>query len=174
MANIDKLVPLILKWEGSRYTNDPDDPGGPTKYGVTLKTWKAKGRDKDGDGDIDATDVKLLDPEDFKHILRVGYWDLWNADKIKSQSLANILVDWVYNSGMHGIKIPQRLLGVTADGEVGPKTIEALNAQHPETFFGMLWEAREQFYKNIVANKPSQKKWLKGWMNRLNDFKFID
>lgn len=172
MADINKLVPLILKWEGSKYTNDPLDPGGPTKYGVTLKTWKSKGKDKDGDGDIDANDVKLLDVDDLKLILKIGYWDLWRADKIKDQNVANILVDWVYNSGVPGIKIPQKLLGVPADGEVGPQTLKALNAQDPISFHQAVFAARKKFYEDIVKNKPSQKKWIKGWMNRLNDFKY--
>lgn len=172
MAEISRLVPLILKWEGSKYTNDPNDPGGPTKYGVTLSTWKRVGVDKDNDGDIDAEDVKLLTVEDCKLVLKLGYWDQWKADRILNQSVANILVDWVYNSGTAGIKIPQQLLGLEPDGNVGPVTIAAVNSADQEDLFNKIFEARKAFYANIVKRKPSQKKWLKGWMNRLNDFKY--
>jgi hypothetical protein len=58
MANLEKLIPLLLKWEGG-YVNDPKDLGGPTKMGVTLKTWRAQGYDKSGDGIIDVDDLKL-------------------------------------------------------------------------------------------------------------------
>lgn len=52
MADVRKLAPFILKWEGG-FVNDPDDLGGATNMGVTIGTWKSCGYDKDGDGDID-------------------------------------------------------------------------------------------------------------------------
>lgn len=171
MADINKLSPLILKWEGG-YVNNPHDLGGATNKGVTLATWRILGHDNNGDGVINENDVKLISVEDFTHVLKVGYWDNWKADSIKSQSLANILVDWVWGSGVWGIKIPQQLLGVVVDGQVGLKTINALNATDPKTFFKKVWEARLQFLKNIVKNNPSQNIFLKGWVNRLNDYKF--
>ena len=50
MANVYKLAPWILKWEGG-FVNDPADLGGATNMGVTIGTWKSCGYDKDGDGD---------------------------------------------------------------------------------------------------------------------------
>ena len=47
------------------------------------------------------------------------YWDRWKADEIKSQSIADILVDWIWASEMHGIKIPHDVFGVIPDGIVG-------------------------------------------------------
>ena len=75
------------------------------------------------------TDGEWLD------ILKTMFWDRWQADKIKSQKLANILVDWVWGSGVYGIKIPQRILGVKQDGIVGDETLKALNAQDPDKLF---------------------------------------
>ena len=113
MADVRKLAPFILKWEGG-FVNDPDDLGGATNMGVTIGTWKSCGYDKDGDGDIDVDDLHLLTREDVvNRVLKPHYWDRWKADEIKSQSVANILVDWVWASGAHGIKIPQRLPGST-------------------------------------------------------------
>ena len=118
MADVRKLAPFILKWEGG-FVNDPDDLGGATNMGVTIGTWKSCGYDKDGDGDIDVDDLHLLTREDVvNRVLKPHYWDRWKADLIQDQSVANILVDWVWASGAHGIKIPQRLLGVTMDGNV--------------------------------------------------------
>ena len=110
MANVYKLAPWILKWEGG-FVNDPADLGGATNMGVTIGTWKSCGYDKDGDGDIDVDDLHLITREDVvNRVLKPHYWDRWKADLITSQSVANILVDWVWASGAHGIKIPQRLL----------------------------------------------------------------
>lgn len=142
MANVNQLAPFILKWEGG-FVNDPADLGGATNMGVTIGTWKSCGYDKDGDGDIDVDDLRLLTREDVvNRVLKPHYWDRWKADDIKSQSVANILVDWVWASGAHGIKIPQRLLGVSVDGIVGPKTLAAVNARNPRELFDMIKIAR--------------------------------
>ena len=106
-------------------------------------------------------------------VLKPHYWDRWKADDIRNQSVANILVDWLYNSGSQGIKIPQRLLSVADDGIVGPETLGAVNAADQKKFFDSVLSAREAYYRDLVIRKPSQRKFLKGWMNRLRKFKFI-
>lgn len=168
MAEIKILAPFILSFEGG-FVNDKDDAGGATNKGVTIATWKKVGYDKNGDGDIDVQDLKLItDQEAVNAVLRPHYWNRWKADQIESQSLANILVDWVWGSGANGIKIPQRMLGVTMDGVVGPKTLAALNGTNHKDFFEAVKKEREAFFNRIVKAKPTQKKFLKGWLRRLN------
>src|SRR5574344_1732364 len=172
MANVKELLPFILRWEGG-FVNDPLDKGGATNKGVIIATWKRCGYDKDGDGDIDVNDLKLLTETDvLNRVLKPHYWDRWKADQIKSQPVANILVDWVWGSGVHGIKIPQRLLGLKDDGIVGPLTLAAVNNADPRKLFDDIKKEREAFLNRIVERDPSQKRFIKGWFNRLDALKY--
>lgn len=173
MADVKLLSPIILKWEGG-YVNHPNDKGGPTNKGVTIATWRKVGYDKDGDGDIDIDDLKLLSNDDVvNRVLKPSYWDRWKADQINNQSIANIVVDWVWGSGSWGIKFPQRILDIKDDGIVGPKTLAAMNDYPDQSeLFKKLWLRRKQHFEDIVKADLTQAVFLKGWLNRLNDFKY--
>ncbi len=167
MAKLDPLAKFILSFEGG-YVNDPKDRGGATNMGVTIATWKAQGYDKNGDGKIDVKDLRLISVADAINIMRKNYWNRWKADQINNQSLANTLVDWVWGSGKNGIVIPQQMLGVTADGIVGPNTIKALNDVYAPAFFEKLRKRRLQYIDNIIRSNPSQKRFQAGWYRRIN------
>ena len=173
MADVNNLAPFILKWEGG-FVNHPNDPGGATNKGVTIAVWKSQGYDKDGDGDIDVADLKLIDNNDATKILKSNYWNRWFADQIDSQAVANILVDWVWVSGAWGIKIPQRLLGLKEDGIVGYQTMKALkeSIDTPEKrakFIKELYLARYEYINNIIKVNPKLAVFKKGWINRMKD-----
>lgn len=76
--------------------------------------------------------------------------------------------------GKHGIVRVQRLLGLTADGIVGPKTLASLNQVNARTFFQVVKEDRVRFIDELCKKNPSQEVFRKGWINRINDFTFSD
>lgn len=184
MATIDKFIPILLRWEAGvivkpneslenayaramkkGFTNDPLDNGGATMIGVTIGTYRTYCRYR-GIKTPSVADLKVLPYKVWRDIVYSLYWSKWKADLIEDQDVANIVVDWVWGSGATTIKKVQNILGVTADGIVGPKTITALNKD--KDIRNKVYSARKVFFENIVKRNPSQKKWLNGWMNRLN------
>ena len=170
MANVNLLKPFILKWEGG-FVNDPDDLGGATNKGITLSTYKQYRRKK-GMPDPTVSDLKKITDAEWTEVLKTMYWDRWLADRIINQSVANILVDWIWASGVNGIKRPQKILGVEADGIVGEKTLEAVNSQDPKVLFDKIKADRIKFIDEICKARPANEKFRKGWLNRINDFVF--
>lgn len=171
MADSKVLSLFILSKEGG-YNNDKDDRGGATKFGITLATWRKVGYDKNGDGVLNEEDVKLLTEEDFHRVFKRNYWDACKADLIKDQSVANLLVDFAYNSGVARVsRFIQRIVGVTADGIIGSKTINAINnyPRGQRQLFATLKQRRINYLNGVVVANPAQKKFYNGWMNRVND-----
>jgi lysozyme family protein len=169
MAKFDPYFPRIIEFEGSTYENDPTDMGGCTKFGIILGTLKEYHYDTNKDGVFTCDDVKALTLEDAKIIYKKMFWDYFKADDIKNQSLAEYIVDGAINMGRGTIaKYVQTILGVTSDGVVGSKTLEAINNFDQKDLYDKLKARRTEKYNKIVENNPSQKKFIKGWMNRVN------
>ena len=167
MADYRKLIPFILQFEGG-YVNDPADSGGPTNKGVTLNTFRSVyGRAKT------INDLKHMTDNEWRHIFKSLYWDKCKADDIADQSIANLLVDWAYNSGTSlAIRHIQRIVGVNADGIMGNITLSAINKRSPLPLFGALKQDRIAFLNTTAQKNPRKKKFLKGWLNRVNSFTY--
>lgn len=172
MANFDVYFPILLGLEGG-WSEDPDDRGGATKYGVTLQEWINEGYDKDGDGDVDKQDLKIISTADASNIAKKLYWDKVRGDEINSQTIAEFVADWAYNSGVKtSVKHLQSALDIKEDGVMGPITLKSTNMANPSSLFGLLLASRERFYRAIVSRDGTQEKFLKGWLSRLKQFKF--
>lgn len=189
MANVEKLVPFIIQFEagvtpagltGERlfekarttgYANDPDDLGGATMVGVTLATYTEYCRKK-GYPCPTTEPLRGMTYAQWLDILKTMFWDRWRADEIANQSIAEILVDWVWASGKYGITIPQQVLGVTVDGIVGSKTLAAVNRQNPAQFFARIMAERKAYIDRICASRPVNNKYKRGWLRRLNAITF--
>lgn len=163
MANAEILVPFIKSFEGG-FVNDPADAGGATNKGITLTTYRRVfGNNRT------IADLKAMTDYEWLLIFKKYYWDKWKADQIKDQSIANLLVGWVWGSGKYGITLPQKVLGVVADGIVGAKTLTAVN-NYPDQrkLFELLKARKEKYLRDICVSRPANKKFLKGWLRRLN------
>lgn len=189
MANVEKFVPFLIRFEAgviaptmtnrqlfeqarkTGFSNDPRDKGGATMTGVTLGAYTTYCRRK-GYPCPTVERLRAIPYDHWLDILKSMYWDRWKADQISSQSVAEILVDWVWASGKYGITIPQRVLGVAADGIVGVKTLAAVNARSPERLFAEIMAERKAYIDRICASRPANNKFKKGWLNRLNALSF--
>lgn len=186
MAKLDNFIPFVIKFETgiSDNTNadlpslyekarktglafDPDDRGGLTMVGVTFNTYKEYCRNN-GLAVPTADNLRTLKYEEWHDILKTMFWNRWHADKITSQSVAEMLVDWVWASGSYGITIPQKALGVKVDGIVGPQTLEAVNSREPSALFSLLRQERIAYTERICRARPQNMKFRNGWLRRIN------
>lgn len=190
MADFNKFIPFVLKWAAgvtrqqnesldslfnrakrSGWSNHPLDKGGPTQCDVTLTTYRTYCKRKAYPTPTEEA-LRHIPFLHWKEILKKSFWDLWQADRIDNQSLAELIVDWVWGSGGKSIRTAQKIIGVEADGIVGDKTISEINVANPKLLFSRLHVGRVEYVKSIVKRNPSQKIWLRGWLNRINDIKY--
>lgn len=144
-------LPLALKVvfgaEGG-YVNDPDDPGGPTKYGVTQLTYNSY-RDHHN---LARRTVKLLNLDEAAAIYQDMYWTPAGCDNLP-WPLSLIAFDSAVNSGI-------------GNAFKWLKLTESVN--DPKTRSLQIIELRRTFYLDIIKRKPSQIKYKNGWMNRMD------
>jgi len=172
MADFEKAIPLILQHEGG-YVNHPADPGGETNLGITdMLDGKVDGMvDLDGDKIGDVT-VKGLTVEQAKQVYKSRFWDKMQGDKFKDQQVANIVFDGYVNMGPRALKILQKEVGCGPDGVIGFNTLAAVNAAAPHLLFDDYKDSRRMFYINLAERKPKLKVFLKGWLARIDSFKY--
>ena len=118
-----KILPHIFREEGG-YVDHPRDPGGATNMGITHKTLAAhRGHS------VTKQDVRNLSRNEAGHIYRKNYWNKVNGDNVDdiSPAIAYVLMDCAVNRGTsRAAKTLQKCLGVKVDGDIGNKTITAL------------------------------------------------
>lgn len=174
MADFNTYFPKLMQYEGTNYENDPLDSGGCTKMGLTLDDLIESHLDLNNDGKFTCDDVKLLTLDKAKFIFKKNYWDFFKADLINNQSLAELIVEGGINQGrLLTAKYAQNAAGVTPDGIFGSNTLNALNTGNQQIIFDKIFAFRKQRYYNIVAAKPSQTRFLNGWLSRLNKQIFV-
>jgi lysozyme family protein len=156
-ARFDACMPFIFKAEGG-YSDTPGDPGGPTNFGITLATLKAY----EGSPNLTAQDVKNLTPATAKEIYRSNYWNRMQCGALPA-GLDLEVFDFGVNAGPgEAVKALQRIVGVTADGSIGPITLAAIGQFKPRDLISQYSEARLAYYKGL--NNPE---FEQGWTARV-------
>ena len=174
MADFNLYYPQEQNLEGTVFECDPNDSGGATKVGLTMDDLHEYKLDVDQDGDVDVEDLKLMTIQQAGLVLKKLYWDYFQADTLTSQKLAEFIVDSGLNQGRILItKYLQTILGIEVDGQIGKQTINAINNSNPTHTYLSLYSLRLKRYSDIVIVRPSQKRYYKGWMNRLNAIKVV-
>lgn len=96
-----------------------------------------------------------------------AYWSRAKLDRVDSQKIAEEIFVFGVNAGMrNAIRKAQKLVGVPADGIVGPMTLEAWNSYDEDEFDYKFDEVEKQYYADLIEQKPSFKIFERGWMNR--------
>ena len=183
MLSVQQIAADIVSREGG-YVNDPDDPGGATKYGITLATWRRHGHDLTGDRRITGADVMQISRADAVAIMIEHYFHAPRISALPEVLQASVF-DMQVNAGSNAVKILQRLLGhlgypLQDDGRIGPATIRAAHAAHadiPARLADAYGIARRDYYYALGDARPASRKYARrrdggkgGWITRAEQF----
>ena len=166
MTPFDRAMRFVLRWEGG-YSRDEADPGGETYCGISRvrhPSWP-------GWEDFDAHDNDHLVPLDMvKDFYRDEFWTPLRCDDMPG-GVAIALFDTAVNCGKsRAARWLQGAVRVAHDGNIGPKTIAAVNASPDEATRGLI-ASREEHYAVIVAKNAKLRKFMRGWQNRVDALK---
>lgn len=160
-ANWDACLAFVLAAEGG-YVDDPMDPGGATNLGITLQvlsTWRHTA--------VTKADMQGLGREEAGAIYRANYWNSERCSDLPA-GVDLMVFDAAVNMGIgRSAKFLQTVVGVTADGSIGPQTVAAAAAKAPADVVNGLADARLQFYQGL----PTFDHFGHGWTTRVNNAK---
>jgi len=170
----EDIITGIIGREGTTFTNDPVDRGGPTKFGITLRdlrTWR-------NDPSVGAVDVETMTEAEARAIYRRRYIEDPGFDRIPNEWIRAFIVDTGVLQGPRvATKLLQRAVNVDPDGVFGPITLAAVQVASVESVRRSLVKDRLQHLlacalvdipADLVQN--TSLKFLKGWINRVVSF----
>lgn len=176
----DLAIQTIFQHEGV-LSIDKDDPGGITKWGISLRAARSFGDldgdglidlDIDGDGDVDADDIRALSPAEAAKAYFYFYWKPNNYSHL-SDSLATKMFDLGVNMGPRQAgKLLQRAVracstfALVEDGIIGRATLTAVETIYQPALLTSLRSEAAGFYRVLVATNPKSKKYINGWLKR--------
>ncbi len=156
--NWEEALAHVLKYEGG-YVNHKDDPGGRTNLGVTQRVWEEWTGKPATEADMRSLTVGMVSP-----LYKKRYWDAVRGDDLPS-GVDFCVFDCSVNAGVgRASKFLQQAVGVTADGQIGPKTLEAVTKMSADELIEKFCDLREAHYKSLNTFAT----FGKGWMRRLD------
>jgi lysozyme family protein len=139
--SFSKIIKQVLKNEGG-YVNDPDDLGGETKYGITKRRYP----------DLD---IKNLTKEEAVELYKRDFWIPLKMDsRFSDLKLAYQFFDFAVNAG---IKNAEKVLTEAKERKL----------KEMDSLLNLFIDCRRNYYIRI-AEYRNNKKFLKGWLNRVN------
>ena len=135
----------VLAHEGG-FSMHPNDPGGATKYGITigvLGEWRGRVASVD--------DVKALTKSEAAEIYRARYWNACRCDDLPA-GVSYAVFDCAVNQGVgRAARFLQQSCGVAVDGFIGPVTIAAARAADPGLLLSEFSARRMHAYGNLAS-----------------------
>lgn len=156
---------MIVAEGGYKLANVSGDRGGQTYAGIS----RVMNPGWEGWAHIDRGEIP---PSDLvRSFFRSGWWDPIQGDSIADQRVAATIFGFAENTSAHGrptvaVKLVQLVVGATPDGQLGEKTLQALNAFNPDLFLARFALARVARRTAICNKDRGQVKFLLGWINR--------
>ena len=149
----------LLKHEGG-YVNHPQDPGGRTNLGVTQRVWEEWICHP-----ATEADMRALTPGQVEPLYRKRYWNKVRGDDLPA-GVDLAVFDYAVNSGPgRAAKTLQEVVGVAADGAIGPKTMAAIRAADAKATVDRFCDLRLAFLRGL----PTWPTFGKGWERRVED-----
>jgi len=153
--NFEECMARLLEHEGG-YVWHAQDPGGETNFGVTRATYEQYVGRQVMDGEMEG-----LTHDDVYPIYKENYWDAVRGDDLPS-GVDWSCFDWAVNSGKsRASKALQRIVGVEADGGIGPMTLQAVAEISPKEIIKQMHYVRNNFYKNLDTFHVFGKGWIR-------------
>lgn len=147
--NFDQAFLELMKHEGG-LVDHPNDPGGLTRYGISQRSYPT-------------LDVRNLTLEHAARIYRHDYWGPAGCDSVPD-ALRMDLFDMAVNSGVKAaVRCLQRAAGETADGVLGPKTLQAIQSIPSTRLIARFNAERLEFMTSL----PTWATFGKGWARRI-------
>ena len=158
--NFESAIEYVLSNEGL-FVDNKDDAGGPTNMGITLKDLQRFRKIP-----VTRDDLIELTKDEAKQLYYEFFWHPLYLDSLPVK-IATAIFDMSINQGPYSaIRLAQRACQVADDGNLGPKTIMALQDINPQLFIENYVDAIQDKYCDICLNLPTQLQFLKGWLRR--------
>jgi len=156
---------FTLKWEGTVFTDHPLDPGGATRYGVIQSRYDQYRVSRK----LPKQSVNKITKKEYEDIYDKYYWDPVHAQWLDG-TLGLVLFDTAVNLGVAGcLSRLQALLKVEITGNWTDSISEKIHSADQTDLALKLCQLRIKKRYNRIKQRPDQKVFLKGWLNRDND-----